>query len=76
MRYVSHSMKDAILMFDIPRERHDVELKANRDLHKMNAKMIQHSVWKSDNLKNLIDIATFIKKNDGQASILEEKLIF
>lgn len=63
-------------MFDIPREEHKIEVKVWRDLKRMDAKMIQHSVWKSDKLQDLIGIATFIKKSGGQATILEEKLIF
>jgi hypothetical protein len=69
-------MKDAILIYDIPRESISVAVKTWRDLKKMNAKMVHHSTWKSDDLKSLIEIATFIKKSGGSASILEEKLIF
>ena len=64
------------MIFDVPRELHKVELKVNRDLHKLNSKMIQHSVWKYTDLSKLIEIATFIKKSGGSATILEEKLIF
>lgn len=69
-------MKDMILLFDIPREERRIELKIWRELKRLDAKMIQHSVWKSDKLQDLIDIATFIKKSGGSATILEEKLIF
>ncbi len=69
-------MREFILTFDIPRDLVSVRKKTNRDLQKLGAKKIQHSLWKSNNLKSLIDIATFIKKNNGNASILEEKLIF
>ena len=69
-------MKDAILIYDIPRESHAVAVQVLRDLQKINAKMIHHSTWKSSDLKNLIHIASFIKKSGGSASILEEKLIF
>lgn len=69
-------MKEFVLMFDIPREEHKVEVKVWRGLHRMSAKMVQHSIWKSVKLQDLMDIATFIKKSGGQASILEEKLIF
>ena len=69
-------MKELILIFDIPRGERNVELKTWRDLNKMNAKMIQHSVWKHSDLPKLIEIATFIKKSGGSATILEEKLIF
>lgn len=76
MKYVFHQMKDMILLFDIPREERRIELKIWRELKRLDAKMIQHSVWKSDKLQDLIDIATFIKKSGGSATILEEKLIF
>lgn len=69
-------MKNYILSFDIPRENNSQRRKINRDLNKINAKMIHHSTWKSDKLNDLISIATFIKKSGGSASILEEKLIF
>ena len=69
-------MKEFVLIFDVPKKLHKVELKINRDLHKMEAKMIQHSVWKHSDLSKLIEIATFIKKSGGSASILEEKLVF
>ena len=76
MKYVFHQMKDVILLFDIPREERRIELKIWRELKRLDAKMVQHSVWKSDKLQDLIDIATFIKKSGGQATILEEKLVF
>ena len=69
-------MKEFVLIFDVPKKLHKVELKINRDLHKIKAKMIQHSVWKHSDLSKLIEIATFIKKSGGSASILEEKLVF
>ncbi len=69
-------MKEFVLMFDIPREEHKVEVKVWRDLNKLGAKMVQHSVWKSGKLQDLIELATLIKKSGGQAAILEEKLVF
>ncbi len=69
-------MKEFVLIFDVQRDLHKVELKVNRDLHKLNAKMIQHSVWKHSDLSKLIEIATFIKKSGGSVTILEEKLVF
>ena len=69
-------MKEFVLIFDVPRESVAVAVKTWRDLGKIGAKKLQHSVWKSEKLQDLIDIATFIKKSGGNASILEEKLIF
>ncbi len=69
-------MREFVLIFDVPRDLHKVELKVNRGLHKMKARMIQHSVWKHGDLSKLIEIATFIKKSGGSATILEERLVF
>jgi hypothetical protein len=38
--------------------------------------MIHESLWESDNLRELIKIANFIKRFGGSARILEEKFIF
>jgi len=65
-----------VLIFDIPKDRHKVEVKIWRDLNKHKAKMMRHSVWKHSDLSKLIDIAAFIKKSGGSATILEEKLVF
>ncbi len=69
-------MKEFVLIFDIPRDQHKVEVKVWRDLLKLDCKMVQHSVWKHGDLSKLIEIATFIKKSGGSATILEEKLVF
>lgn len=36
--------------------------------------MMQHSIWRSNNLKQLIP--SWIKSSGGKASILEEKFVF
>lgn len=69
-------MKELILIFDVPRESVAVAVKVWRDLNKMNAKKLQHSVWKSSDFQGLVEIASFIKKSGGEARILEEKFIF
>lgn len=70
-------MKEFVLIFDLPKESHSEYVKVWRDLNKIdNIKKVQHSVWKSEKINELIDIATFIKKSGGHAMILEEKLIF
>lgn len=69
-------MKDVVLIYDIPRESHAVAVKVLRDLKKAGAKMMHHSTWKSSNLKGLVKIAMYIKKNGGHASILEERFLF
>jgi len=45
-------------------------------LRRMNAKMIQFSVWEHENLSDLIKVALKIKSVGGSARILEEKFIF
>lgn len=69
-------MKEFILVFDLPREKGTVKVRAWRDLQKMGAKMIQFSLWKSDRLDELIKLAIDIKRSGGSARILEEKFIF
>ncbi len=69
-------MKEFVLISDIPKYQHKVEVKIWRDLTKHKAKMVQHSVWKHSDLLKLIEITTFIKKSGGSATILEEKLVF
>ncbi|MBI1978729.1 MAG: hypothetical protein HYS62_01550 [Candidatus Aenigmarchaeota archaeon] len=69
-------MKEFILTFDMPRELTRVRKKVHRDLIKIDSKKFQQSLWKSRDLRSLIEIATFIKKSGGSASILEEKLVF
>jgi len=69
-------MKEFVLIYDVPREPTRIETKVWRDLQKYGAKKLQHSVWKHSDLSKLIEIATFIKKSGGSATILEEKLIF
>lgn len=65
-----------VLAFDIPTEKSQFRLKINRTLHKIGAVQVQRSLWKSNNLKELIRIATLIKNIGGQARVLEERLIF
>ena len=69
-------MKEFILTYDIPRELTRIRKKVHRHLITIDAKKLQHSIWKSEKLRDLIDIATFIKKSGGSATILEEKLVF
>lgn len=69
-------MEEFVLSFDLPRNANTPRVRIFRELRKMNAKLVNYSFWKSGNLSKLIEIATFIKKSGGQATILEEKLIF
>jgi len=65
-----------ILTFDIPREKHVLEKRINRELRKIDAEMLQFSLWKSENLDELLKIALTIRNFGGSARILEEKFIF
>ena len=65
-----------VLIFDVPFEEEALKRQVNRLLNREGAKMIQQSVWKSNDLKSLIDIASLIKKAGGNARILEEKFLF
>jgi len=69
-------MQEFILIFDIPRENNTLKVQVWRELQRKNASMIQFSIWKSDRLSELMDIANFIKKSGGSARILEEKFVF
>lgn len=68
--------KGFILIFDLPRELTTERKRVNLELRRLDTEMIQFSIWKSDKLNNLIDIASFIKKSGGAASILEERFVF
>jgi hypothetical protein len=65
-----------ILTFDIPRQNQSLEKRINRELRKIDARMLQFSVWRSENLEDLVKIALAIRRFGGSASILEEKFIF
>lgn len=65
-----------ILLFDVPLNERSLARKIQRDLNRAGAKMLQQSVWKFNNLRDLIEIATIIKKSGGDARILEERFVF
>lgn len=67
---------DSIIIFDIPFGKESLRRQMNRQLNSIGAKKLQQSVWESDNLNALIDIAVFIKKSGGEARILEERFVF
>ncbi len=66
----------SVIIFDIPRGNNTLEKRINRELHKINATMIQHSVWKANNTSELMKIALEIKNSKGKAIILQERFIF
>lgn len=69
-------MKEFILVFDLPREMGTVKVRTWRELQKIDAMMIQFSIWKSEKLDELMKLAIDIKKSGGTAKILEERFVF
>lgn len=65
-----------MLIFDIPLEEKSRAKQVQRTLTKIGARQTQRSVWSSEKLDDLIDIASFIKKSGGDARILEERFVF
>jgi uncharacterized protein (UPF0128 family) len=65
-----------ILAFDLPREFHSERKRVNLELRRMNARMIQFSIWESEKLEELMKIALMIKNLGGSSKILEEKFLF
>ncbi len=70
------SQNNFILSFDLPRDYNTARVRIFRHLKKINARMVHESFWRHDDLKELVDVAMLIKKFDGSASILEERLVF
>lgn len=65
-----------VLVFDFPRSLTTERRRLNRMLHRINARKIQDSFWRCENLNSLMEIALYIKSFGGKAEILEEKFIF
>jgi len=65
-----------LLSFDIPRDFNALRLRVFKRLRNANAEMVHQSLWRSSNLKNLLDITLLIHSHGGSARILEEKFIF
>ena len=55
-----------LLSFDIPREFNALRLRVFKKLKKIKARMVHESLWESDNLKELINLAILISKKGGQ----------
>lgn len=65
-----------VIIFDIPGDEKILNVKVNRKLKSIGAEKVQNSVWKSENLKELMKIAIWIRNVGGDAKILEENIIF
>jgi len=68
--------KNFILSFDIPRGMNTLRTRVFRALKRNNVKLIHESLWLSDNLNALMEIALLIKRSGGTVRILEEKFVF
>jgi hypothetical protein len=67
--------KKYCIFFDIPTKNYVLRARVNRALKAINAKMIQRSIWKHDNLDQLIKIAQLINQHGGKAELIEWKRI-
>ncbi len=68
--------KFSVLIYDMPLDKKSNARRIQRKLNSIGAKMIQQSVWKTNNLKDLIYIGVEIRKLGGRAEILEERFLF
>jgi hypothetical protein len=67
--------KKYCIFFDIPTKNYVLRARVNRALKAINAKMIQRSIWKHDNLDQLVKIAQLISQHGGKAELIEWKRI-
>jgi CRISPR/Cas system-associated endoribonuclease Cas2 len=67
--------KKYVIFFDIPTKNYVLRARVNRALKAINAKMIQRSIWRHDNLDQLIKIAQLINQHGGKAELIEWKRI-
>jgi hypothetical protein len=68
-------MGEYIIMYDLPRSEKSLFVKINRMLHKIDAELLQHSVWEADDLEMLTQIVRIVRQSGGEANILEKKII-
>jgi hypothetical protein len=65
-----------LIIFQLGSDSSALKLKINRMLNKINAKMIQRSVWTHGSAQKLIEIASFIRARGGKAMVLEANTIY
>jgi len=65
-----------LIIFQLGSDSLALKLKINRMLNKINAKMIQKSVWTHESAQKLIEIASFIRARGGKAMVLEANTIY
>jgi hypothetical protein len=65
-----------LIIFQLGSGSSALKLKINRMLNKVNAKMIQKSVWTHESAQKLIEIASFIRARGEKAMVLEANVIY
>jgi len=65
-----------VLVFGLPSGSATLKVKVNRLLRDSGAEMVQRSVWRSDDLRCLTAAAVKVRNAGGEATILEEKVVF
>jgi len=63
------------LLFDIPRKLAPLRSKIHRQLNKINAEKIQDSVWTSNRIDVLIELADEIRSSGASAQVLKIEVI-
>ena len=64
-------MSEFALIFDIPTGMNVFKVKLNRSLKLIGARMVQRSVWKSENLNEMVKLALWIRQHGGKAEVVE-----
>jgi CRISPR/Cas system-associated endoribonuclease Cas2 len=65
-----------LIVYDIRRLDNQMRLWVNRQLHKMEASKLQHSVWESNEFEGLRGLATSIKSRGGKALVLKKRIVY
>lgn len=60
-------------MYDVKRADTSLRQPVNRALHNLNAHRLQHSVWGSDLLEELLELTFEMVLNGGTAMVLEKR---
>jgi CRISPR-associated endonuclease Cas2 len=69
-------MPKFLIAFDIPTKEKLFKKKIYQILKKTGAKMTQRSLWESENLNELLNIAILIKNIGGKVYVFEAKVLF
>jgi CRISPR/Cas system-associated endoribonuclease Cas2 len=65
-----------LLCYDVTRSRGSLRVKINRELSRIDAKMLQHSMWEHTDFNQLKSVAKMIKSSGGRAIILEKRIVY